>query len=144
MRTPLLVSGLVICVATLAGGQGATPSLGSDLSLEQCWWDSATPDEPRAACAQHRDRVMSLWRDHGSYYALLEIVEGRLESGLGKVRREDVIDFLGTRRIDWEYPHSRRDGFLVWSSSRSVPMGSHLAVQFDAQGIEQSYEWVSE
>ena len=143
MRTPLLVSGLIVGIATIACGHGDAPALSPDSSPEQCWWDSVQA-EIRAACAQHRDRVMGLWRNQGSYYALLEIVEGRLENGLGTLRRDAVTDLLGTRRIDWDYPNSRRDGFLVWSSNRSVPMGSYLVVQFDARGIAQSYEWVSE
>jgi hypothetical protein len=103
-----------------------------------------TGEESSAACEQHRNAVMGRWRNHSSYYALLEIVEGRLHYGLGTLRRDAVIELLGARNIDWEYPNSRRDGFLVWGSDRFLPMGSHLTVQFDQNDIAHSYEWVSE
>jgi outer membrane protein assembly factor BamE (lipoprotein component of BamABCDE complex) len=75
----------------------------------------------------------------------MEIVEGRLQAGpQEQVRREDVIELLGTDNIEWDYPNSRRDGFLVWWSRRSLEQGSHLVVYFDKRGIVQSYDWVSE
>ena len=111
--------------------------------LQQCWAPTS-PQWRSPACERHRSRVLELWRAHGSYYALLEIVEARLKPGLGAMRREDVVALLGTQRIDADYPNSRRDGFLVWTSNRLLPTGSRLTVQFDRRGVAQSYEWVSE
>jgi hypothetical protein len=108
--------------------------------LQQCWVSA----QGSPACEQHRSRVLELWRAHGSYYALLEIVEARLEPGRGTMRREDVVELLGTQRIDADYPNSRRGGFLVWTSNRLLPTGSRLIVRFDRRGVAQSYEWVSE
>ena len=102
------------------------------------------PVERCAGCERHRNDVMRRWRDHSNYYALLEIVETRLEDGLGTMSMQSVVDLLGTQHIDWEYPNSRREGFLVWSSDRALPMGSYLVVRFDGSGVAQSYEWVSE
>ena len=145
MKTPPVVSGLVVCFAVLASAQVGAPFLSPDTQLTHCWWSSdEIAAEDRAACEHHREYVMNVWRNHRSYYALLEIVEGRLQDGLKKMRREDVIDLLGSKNIDWDYPHSRRDGFLVWGSSRSLPMGSYLVVQFDKRGMAESYDWVSE
>ena len=97
---------------------------------------------------------MAAWRNDGSYYALLEIVEARLghpqdgdsaagRGGLG-IRREALTDLLGGERLDRDYPNSRRDGFLVWGSQRALAEGSYLVVQFDKSGMAQSYYWVSE
>ena len=60
------------------------------------------------------------------------------------MRREEVLDLLGTERIDWDYPNSRRDGFLVWGSDRALPVGGYLVVHFDKRGIMKWYTWVSE
>jgi hypothetical protein len=55
-----------------------------------------------------------------------------------------VLDLLGTQNIDRDYPSSRRDNFLVWSSQRLIPQGSYLVIRFDAKGIARSIDWVSE
>ena len=144
MRMSLLTSGFVVYALLLAGAQAGAPALEPGTSLEQCWWPEGSPQAASAACEQHRAAVMTRWRNHNSYYALLEIVETRLHFGLGKMRREAVIDLLGDKNIDRDYPNSRRDGFLVWGSDRSLPMGSYLVVQFDKNGVAHSYDWVSE
>jgi hypothetical protein len=133
--------------AAQRGRQAEAPSVSPDTSLTQCWSpaDEIAPKD-RAGCERHRDYVMSAWRSHSSYYALLEIVEGRLgrEDLPEKIRMEEVIDLLGTKSLDLDYPNSRRDGFLVWGSDRSIVEGGHLVIQFDKRGIAQSYYWVSE
>jgi hypothetical protein len=134
LATRAAAVGLVVS-ATVAFAQPGAPDA-------DVWWRTllASP----TSFVEHRDRVLADWRAHGSYYALLEIVEGRLEPSLGRIHVEQVMDLLGTRRLDLGYPNSRRDNFLVWSSRRLVPQGSYLVVQFDAKGIARSIDWVSE
>ena len=125
--------------------RAVTPQESSSLPpgvLQNCL-SGGTADESRA-CEQHRARVRELWLIQGSYYALLEIAETTLTPGLGSMRREDVLDLLGSDRIDRDYPRSREDGFLVWSSNRSATVDSYLIVRFDRRGVAQSFEWVSE
>ena len=154
MKTLMLALVVTVCLAALSGAQTRPPSLSPNTAITQCW--SPTPEiaaEDRAACQQHRTNVMAAWRNDGSYYALLEIVEARLgrpedddaarRGGLG-IRREALIDLLGGERLDRDYPNSRRDGFLVWSSQRALAEGSYLVVQFDKSVMAQSYYWVSE
>ncbi len=144
MKRWTVAAAFVMCVWTPASARVQTPTLEPGASLDACWWPEDAPVETSEGCAQHRDGVMSRWRNHGSYYALLEIVEGPLHNGLGTLKREAVIELLGTRRMDPDYPNSRRDGFLVWGSERSLPVGSYLVVQFDRNGVAHSYDWVSE
>jgi hypothetical protein len=114
----------------------------ADTQDPDSWWRTLLASDD--AFREHRQRVLDDWRKHGSYYALLEIVEARIEPALGKIRMEQVIDLLGTRRVELDYPNSRRDNFLVWSSSRLIPQGSCLIVRFSPDGIAQSIDWVSE
>jgi hypothetical protein len=151
----LLALSLVVQPTAQRGRRAEPVPTASDNPLTECWWPAdEIPANDRVACEQHRNYVLRAWRDHSSYYALLEIAENLLgppqddsgavrEGSLG-LRREEVIDLLGVEHIDWDYPNSRRDGFLVWGSDRSLVGGSYLVVQFDKSGLAQSYYWVSE
>jgi hypothetical protein len=124
-------------------GRASSVSTRALTSLDLCWSDgSGTYRDP--TCERHRSRVMEQWRTYRSYYALLEIVEGRLEPGLGRLTRAQVIDLLGASLIDRDYPNSRKEGFLVWGASRMIPQGGYLVVRFDQRNTLRSYDWVSE
>ena len=109
----------------------------------QCW-SRVTPAHGSGACQQQRTRVLNVWRTSGNYEALVEIVDGVIARGAGTLRRDDVLDLLGTQRLDRDYPNSRRDGFLVWVSDRSGTTANRLVVQFDSRGIVRTFYWVSE
>ena len=129
------------------GGRQADVSVSSDTSLTQCWSPvDQIAAEDRAGCERHRDDVLTAWKTHGSYYALIEIVENALgdpEPRGERMRRDEVLGLLGTEHLE-DYPNSRRDRFLAWSSDRALPVGSHLLVYFDKNDIVTTYDWVSE
>jgi hypothetical protein len=144
MLRRLVLLTLLSCLASTTGlpSAAAARERSQPTNDPDSWWRSLFEDP--AAFAVHRNRVIEDWQKHGSYYALLEIVEGRIEPGLGELDAKQVIELLGTRHIDPDYPNARRDNFLVWSSNRLVPEGAHLVVRFDADGIARSADWVSE
>lgn len=118
-----------------------------DISLSSCWQVAeGIPAELSTYCVGHRRGVLAAWRNHGSYYALLEIVENRFgdpEQQGEKLRREEVLGLLGTEHLE-DYPNSRSRNLLAWSSDRALPAGGHLLVFFDRSDRVQSYDWVSE
>ena len=108
----------------------------------QCW-SRATAAYGSQGCEQQRSRVLNLWRTSGNYEALVEIVDGTIARGVGTLRRDEVLDLLGTQQLERDYPNSRRDGFLVWVSDRSAA-SNRLLVQFDTRGMVRSFGWLSE
>ena len=128
-----------LCLALLLA---SLPALSQPAAQEDTWWRLLFGDQQ--GFEAHRDRVLEEWRTHGSYYALLEIVEARIEPALGKIRREQVVELLGERRLDRGYPSPQRINVLVWSSSRLVPRGSYLVVRFNSENVATEVDWVSE
>ena len=82
-----------------------------------------------------------LWKDTGSYYALLEIAEGIIEPQIGRIRREDIQELLGKGSPD--YPNSN-GRILEYAGDRQVPYGAHLLISFDDKDVVERFEWVSE
>lgn len=85
------------------------------------------------------------WREHGSYYALLEIVDAHIDPfNHRNVSRADVRKYLGDGIDDRDgYPNAGPN-FWVYPSSRRVPYGSYLLVYFDDSGHVEEIGWASE
>lgn len=85
------------------------------------------------------------WREHRSYYALLEIVDEHIDPRAHhNVSKADVRKYLGQGIDDPDgYPNAGPD-FWVYPSSRRVPYGHYLLVYFDNTGHVAEIGWASE
>ena len=82
------------------------------------------------------------WRETGSYYALLELVDEHLERAPeGTLTRSRVREILGA---PGQYPGSPESGTWCYAGSRRVPWGHYLLIRFDPDGTVGGFEWVSE
>ena len=84
---------------------------------------------------------LKLWRDNRSYYALLEISEGIIEPGIGRLRRQDIEELLGKGGTG--YPNSN-GRVLEYAGDRQIPYGGHMLVSFDGANVVERVDWVSE
>jgi len=89
--------------------------------------------------------VYRAWREKGSYYALLEIVDAHIDPSVhSRVSKADVRGYLGPGADSPDlYPNAGPD-FWVYFSSRRVPFGSYLFVEFDKAGFVKEISWGSE
>jgi hypothetical protein len=148
---PLIFLVLVFIVMTAAPpAVDARVPLGVRLSqgaatgrILDCWRQDLPAFEAQG-CRQHRTGVLESWQAHNSYYALAEIVEGRVMREVGKLQRAELIQLLGTRDQIADYPNAREENFLVWSSHRFISAPAYLIVRFNTSGTVRSCEWVSE
>jgi len=88
--------------------------------------------------------VFQRWaRDH-SYYALLEIVDAFIDPRSHHATKADVRKYLGKGYDDTgAYPNSGPNRW-VYTSSRLVPYGSYLLIEFDDHQSVKAIDWVSE
>lgn len=88
--------------------------------------------------------VSRRWRERRDYYALLEIVDAYIDPFNHKAAKADVLKHLG-RGCDTpdSYPNA---GPRIWvyPSSRRVPYGSYLVIEFDEDDMVKHIEWASE
>ena len=96
------------------------------------------------------ENVLRAWRERRSYYALVEIVDARLDPLTREATREDVRSALGEplgaerwHPRDAREPPDRWDRWL-YPSNRHVPYGSTLLVCFDADGRVADLGWTNE
>ena len=89
--------------------------------------------------------VYQAWREKDSYYALLEIVDAHIDPSVHpRVSKADVRKYLGPAVDSPDlYPNAGPD-LWVYSSSRRVPFGSYLFVEFDKAGFVKEIIWGSE
>ena len=84
---------------------------------------------------------LQLWRQSHSYYALLEISEGIIEPEIGRIRRKEIQELLGTGSPN--YPNS--EGHLLeYAGNRNVPYASHILIHFGEHDVVDHVDWVSE
>ena len=88
----------------------------------------------------HKAHVQ-IWRNLKSFYALLEIVEGIIEPEMGRIRRQDIQELLGTGNPDYPGSHGRT---LEYIGNRHLPAGAHLLIHFDETDVVDRLDWVSE
>ncbi len=108
----------------------------------------ATPGVPASSAPPtppHSEGAGRRWRATGDYYALLELVDTRIDPAWnGKVSKADVVKYLGEGIQNPEgYPNAGPN-LWVYSSRRPVPAGSYLYVAFTADGFVKAVSWGSE
>ena len=86
------------------------------------------------------------WETSGDYYALLELVDTYIDPQWnGKVSKAEVIKWLGGEgaHSEDEYPNAGPN-FWVYSSTRPIPSGSYLFIEFGDDGFVKDVAWGSE
>ena len=91
------------------------------------------------------DEVLARWLKDNSYYALVEIVDAYIDpqysSAVSKARVRELLGPGMDRRED--YPGASENRW-IYPSSRHVPYGSYLIIEFNEAGNVRFLEWASE
>jgi hypothetical protein len=88
--------------------------------------------------------VFHKWNEHQDYYALLEIVDAYIDPFNHKATKADVLKYLGQGCDSPEgYPNAGPKTW-VYFSSRRVPYGAILIIDFDDHDVVTEIGWVSE
>ncbi len=88
--------------------------------------------------------VFQRWTKDHSYYALLEIVDAYIDPRTHKATKADVRRYIGKGDDTKGYYPNSGPNLWVFPSSRRVPYGSYLIIEFDSHQKVKKVDWVSE
>lgn len=120
---------LVLCLVLI---QGCSTNYLKSLKSEN-WNSNVSPE------------VMRAWREHQSYYALIEILDTHIMTPSHSATKEEVLKYLGPGEDDPEEGHPN-SGPNVWiyPSNRKIPYGSYCMIFFDEEGKVSGIGWCDE
>lgn len=88
--------------------------------------------------------VMAAWKQHRSYYALVEILDSLINPWCNPATKDEVRKILGPPGEGQDaYPGLAANTWL-YTSARKVPYGSYCFITFGEDDKVKSIEWASE
>jgi len=84
--------------------------------------------------------VWQRWQQDRSYYALVEIIDVKINPWANPATKTKVLELLGP---SIEHPGTS-DDVWVYPSVREVPYGSYALIRFDDKDKVKAIEWLSE